>query len=525
MAHLEGDRSGRRKELHRLSRRTHLLRAALVGVAAGLFGVLYQVGVGAVEGFSRQFAQSARESWLGGVGVVVAAAGVGAVSTHLVGTFVPEAGGSGIPHIKAALLHLRRIRAVPILIAKLLGGFAALSTGMSLGREGPTVQMGSCAGKIVGDLTKAPRRGRDSLIASGGGAGLAAAFNAPLAGFLFVMEELKRDMSALTYGAALIASVCAVFVTRLLIGQHASFNLRSPGVPPLSELPVIAILGLVAGLGGVLFNKSLMAGLVVRDRLRLPRWLWGGLAGGAAMAALLRLPSIAGGGHELASHLLSGSFRPEHVVLSLSLLFLGKLVLTSASYSTGLPGGIFAPILAIGAVLGFGFGVVAHAVSPALRFSPEGYATVGMAALLAGSVRAPLTGVVLIVEMTGEYSLLYALLISAFVADVVADFAKDMPIYEALMERDLHLSGAEAHPDDEPILIEFMIEPNSAMDGRRVKNLRLPAGAILFTLERGSRHIVPGGSTVLQAGDTVSVLVEGDKPELSSSIHDAARAP
>jgi len=144
---------------------------------------------------------------------------------------------------------------------------------------------------------------------------------------------------------------------------------------------------------------------------------------------------------------------------------------------------------------------------------------------LATSVRAPLTGVVLIVEMTGEYSLLYSLLVGAFVADLVAGALRDQPIYEALMERDLKLSGAQVSPDEEPILVEVLVEPRSTMDGRRVKDLHLPPGAILATLERGSRHVVPGGSTVLRAGDMVTMMIEGDKPDLSLFVHEASKSP
>jgi NhaP-type Na+/H+ and K+/H+ antiporter len=148
-----------------------------------------------------------------------------------------------------------------------------------------------------------------------------------------------------------------------------------------------------------------------------------------------------------------------------------------------------------------------------------------MAGMLAGSVRAPLTGVVLIVEMTAEYGLLYALLVTSFVAYLTAEIMKDMPIYERLMERDLRMSGAEVHPEEEPILLEVLVEPDSMMAGKRIKHLGLPAGAIVATLERGSRHIVPGGSTMVAAGDMITVMIEGHRPELSQWIHEAARAP
>lgn len=526
VTHRNGDRHAKRHRLYQEDRRILLLKAGLVGVVAGLLGVIYQLAVQQTQVLSTAAAALANsESITGRIALVAAGSGIGSAAAWAIGKWAPESGGSGIPHVKAALLHLRVIRAVPLLVAKFLGGLAALLVGMSFGREGPTVQMGSSAGKLVGDLTKVPVRNRDSLVAAGAGAGLAAAFNAPLAGFLFVMEELKREMSALTYGAALIASVCAVAVTRYLLGQQPSFHLSSPGSPPLAELPAIALLGLVAGLAGVLFNKSLLAALEIRTRCSVPKWVYGAVVGAIASSALLFFPQVTGGGHQLAQKLLSGTFRPEHVLLTVALLFLAKLFMTASSYGTGLPGGIFAPILVLGSVLGFGFGMAVHQIWPGVQFSPEGFATVGMAALLAGSVRAPLTGVVLIVEMTAEYNLLYALLICAFVADLVAEAVKDKPIYEALMERDLRLSGSELHEDAEPLILEFLIEPNSLLDGRRIKSLKFPPGLVFATLERGSSRIVPSGNTVLRAGDSVSVLIEGDKPDLSLMLHESAKAP
>jgi CIC family chloride channel protein len=525
-AALRGERLKRREELFREERHLLLLRAAVVGLAAGILAVAYEVAVQRAEWVAALASRTATHSgFFGPPTLILCTAGLGALAAYVVSVKAPEAGGSGIPHIKAALLQLRVVRPIPIIIAKFFGGLAALLTGMSFGREGPTVQMGACVGRLIGDWFKVSRRARSSLLAAGAGAGLAAAFNAPLAGFLFVMEELRREMSAITYGSALVASVCAVGVTRYLVGLRPDFLLPNPGIPPLSILPVIAVLGLLCGLGGVLFNKALLAGLKLRSKLKAPAWVVGAIAGTCAGLALMKFPSITGGGHSFTEQLLSGVFSTPHLLLILCCIFFGRLFLTSLSYSTGLPGGIFAPMLVLGAVLGFIFGMAAHAIAPNIGFSNAGFATIGMAALLASSVRSPLTGVVLIVEMTNEYGLLYSLLIAAFSASLLADALRDGPIYDVLMERDLHLSGAEIHPSEEPLLIDVLIEPESRMDRVRVKNLKLPVGAILTTVERESRKIIPGGSTMLQAGDMVTILVEGDKPELSLQIHEAAKGP
>src|SRR5579862_6260828 len=405
------DRERRRHLLHGVSRRVILLYSAAVGILAGILAVAFQKSVEAAERLSILVGQTVGHSTLLIAGFAGASAVIAGIASYLVGRFAPEAGGSGIPHIKAALLHLRIIRPIRIIVAKFLGGLAALAVGMSLGREGPTVQMGASVGKLMGVLLKAPKRSRGALVSAGAGAGLAAAFNAPLAGFIFVMEELKREMSALTYGSALIASVCSVGVTRYLEGEHPSFNLPSPGVPPLSVLPYAAILGVVAGVGGVLFNRALMVALDIRQRLKVPRSVYGAVVGFASALVIVYFPYISGGGHGVAETLLSGRFAVQPLVLTLFLIFAGKLVFTAGSYGTGLPGGIFAPILVMGAFLGYAFGVLGHEILPALQFSAVGFATLGMAGVLASSVRAPLTGVVLIVEMTAEYGLLYSLLV------------------------------------------------------------------------------------------------------------------
>ncbi len=514
----------KREQLHREERHLHLVRAGIVGLIAGLVAVAYQYAVNRAEQLASFTSQAAhRGGLLFEILLVACTSLIGATAAFLIGRYAPESGGSGIPHIKAALIHLRIIRPIHLIVAKFFGGLAAIFAGMSFGREGPTVQMGASIGKLAGDLMKVSRRGRTSLIAAGAGAGLAAAFNAPLAGFLFVMEELRREMSALTYGSALAASVCAVGITRFLSGLSPSFSLPNPGPAPLSILPLVAILGVTCGFAGVIFNKTLMAGLELRRIYKVKRWVYGGVVGICSGVALLYFPQITGGGHNLAENLLLG--RLQAGILFLILIYLGKLLLTSASYGTGLPGGIFAPILVLGSLLGYIFGICAHAADPRIPFSNAGFALLGMSALLAGSVRAPLTGVVLIVEMTGEYGLLYSLLVAAFASSLMAEALRDTPIYDALMERDLHMSGAEVHPSAEPLLIEVLIEPQSLMDGVQVKNLRLPPGAILTTIDREARQIVPGGGTVLHAGDMVTILVEGDKAELSLEIHERAKGP
>jgi CIC family chloride channel protein len=450
---------------------------------------------------------------------------LGSLAGWLTERLCPEAGGSGIPHVKAVLMNLRRIRPLRLIPVKISGGLLALAAGMSLGREGPTIQIGAAVGKLVARLTRAPRRSHNTLIAAGAGAGLAAAFNAPLAGFIFVMEELKREMSPLTYGAALISSVCAVAVSRLTFGQGASFVLSNPSPVPLRGLPIVILLGILAALFGVAFNVLTLELINLRERVHLRRWQAGALVGFVASLCLYFMPDITGVGHELTNRLLSGEFVKASLGL-LAVLLVAKLVLTSGSFATGVPGGIFAPILVMGSLFGYLGGSLVAQFFPELGISPQVFATIGMASVLAASVRAPLTGVVLIVEMTQQYSLLYALLLGAFVSYLAADFLRNQPIYEALLERDLHRTGDFAILPDAAAPFDLTIEPDSFMDGRLVRDLRLPPNSLIVTLERDDGVIVPNGDTKLRYGDRVTILLGGEPPESAVlELHEKARAP
>lgn len=516
-----------RRKLHQAQRRYILLAAALVGILSGLVAVGFRVAVSGVENLGQNLARFLNGLGPGGVFLLVACGVLsGALAGFVTERFAPEAGGSGIPHVKAVLMNMRSLRPLTLIPVKIGAGLLALFPGMSLGREGPTIQIGAAISQVVARFGKTPRRSYPTLIAAGAGAGLAAAFNAPLAGFIFVMEELKREMSPLTYGAALVSSVAAVAVARMQLGQGASFHLANPAPVPLRALPFVAVLGVVAAFAAMIFNKLTLSLIALREKHRLSRWVAGAAIGALAAVLLIYLPEVTGGGHGTAETILSGGMDFRYSLGFVALLAMAKLLLTSSSFATGVPGGIFAPILVIGALVGYLVGSLGSIWFPELGISPHVFATIGMAALLAGSVRAPLTGVVLIVEMTQQYSLLYALLFGAFISYIVADLARDTPIYEALLERDLHKTGELGSLPEATVPLDLMVEPDSYMDGRRIKDLGLPQGALVVTIERDGGFIVPNGSTKLRYGDHVTVVLGGKQSEEASlRLHDSARAP
>ena len=275
-----------------------------------------------------------------------------------------------------------------------------------------------------------------SLIAAGAGAGLSAIFNAPLAGVVFVLEELQGNFTSLVFFAALIASMTADVLSRGLMGQHPVFHVTVTAIPDLTSLPLFLALGILAGVLGVLFNRALLAtqrlGDTQNPRLLASKWIsWGVIIGLTGWW----MPEICGGGQPLVERILSGR---EYIDLwTLALLFGLRFLLTMGSYGTGAAGGIFAPLLVLGALLGLGIGELGREWFPLVAPEPLTVAVAGMAAYFTAIVRAPLTGIVLIVEMTGNYSLILPLFTACFSAYVIAEWWPDVPIYEALLERDL----------------------------------------------------------------------------------------
>jgi CIC family chloride channel protein len=490
----------------RQERRRRLVpRAALVGVLAGLTAAAFRHALEAADRLRNgllQVAHSMPPPW--GLALVVAACATAAgAALWLVRRFAPETSGSGIPHLKAVLSRLRGLQWRRVLLVKFASGTLGIGSGLALGREGPTVQMGGAIGQMVSGWLSANPRERHALIAAGAGAGLAAAFNAPLAGVIFVLEELRRDFAPGALTAAFTASVTADVVVRLLSGQTPVFHVPSPPVPPLASLPLFLVLGLLCGVLGVLFNRALLGSLRLFERTaRWPLGLPAALVGAAIGVVGWWLPETLGGGGPLVQDTLAGRMTLAAVAGLLALRF----AMTMFSYGSGTAGGIFAPLLVIGAQTGLLVGLAGRVAFPMVAGYHTAFAVVGMAALFTAIVRAPLTGIVLILEMTASYPLMLPLIAACFVAYALADLLRDQPIYESLLERDM-LRGQVESARGEPVMIELLIEGGSPFDGRPVPGLGLPPGTLLVTIQRGSHEEIPSRDTVLLAGDRITAVV------------------
>lgn len=423
------------------------LLAVLVGIVVGLLGSAFFFCIG--HGYAllltitRPGAMGLVPGWAIGAVIGAALVGLSVVLTH---RFAPETTGSGIQEIEGTLSGLRPpLRWRRIIPVKFTCGVLAMAAGMILGREGPTIHMGGAVGAAVAALSKADDYDGKALVAAASGAGLAVAFNAPLGGILFVVEEL-RDKFSITpivlngvIVASLAASITGIFILdpgRLLpITVYHAIRWHDLAL----AVPLAAILGLYAAL----FNASIPwaqdALRVVAERIgRLPIAL---LIGGTIGALAGLLPEATGGGEALTLHFLT---HPPAMLLLFFLLVL-RTLLFPLCYAAGTPGGIFAPQLAAGTLLGLLYGEAVAVLFPGLITEPAMFAVAAMAGLLAATVGAPLTGAVLIAEMTGNYLLLPMMLVCSAVASVVAGSLGSRPIYDILLERTLR-SASPAMP-------------------------------------------------------------------------------
>ena len=408
------------------------LLSIIVGSLAGLVGAIFRLGLQRADEIRTSFIERAH-SW-GGGGLVLILSGTAlatGIAAWMVRRFAPESSGSGIPHVERQLKVGWSGNPAAIFVVKFVGGLIAIGSGLALGREGPTVQMGSGIGQLIG---KAYRRNQNEcrvLVAAGAGAGLATAFNAPIAGAIFVLEELVGGFDIPVTIATLGSSAGAIAVSRVFLGHAPDFHVTSLGYPGFGTVPVHLVLGTVMGLLGVAYNRALLGALALTARLSQIRVEWRAAVIGAMVGLLGWFgPSLVGGGDHITQEALNGNV----LFGSLGGAFLIRFLLWPVSYAALTPGGLFAPMLTIGSQSGLLFATLWCRWFPHNSSLPQEFAIVGMAAFFASVVRAPITGIILVIELTGSFSLLLPMLGATFAAVTIATILKDPPIYESLRE-------------------------------------------------------------------------------------------
>jgi len=409
----------------------------LIGLIVGLLGAAFRLFLSYIEGLRLQLFSEASihdfSTWLIPIALVVVGGGV---ALFLVKRFAPEASGSGVHEIEGALDELRPLHWKRVIPVKFIASLFSLGGGFLLGREGPTIQLGANIGKMVRDVFKQDKNKDNALISAGAAAGLASAFNAPFSGIIFVMEEMHGHFkySFFSLAAIMLASSTADLVVRLLVGGSVVIKMTIFHMPPLSLMWMFILLGALFSVIGLGFNKLLIFALDFFGKLSVNMTIIAVLIVGLIIAVIgIVAPEMIGGGYQTIGMALEHSFTMQFLVI----LFVGRMLLTIFSYGLGLPGGIFAPLLALGVVMGMLFGGIMQHYFPGQIEHSGVFAVAGMAAIFAATVRAPLTGIILAVEMTSNFELLLPLIITVVTSSLLTTQMGNQPIYTILLERTL----------------------------------------------------------------------------------------
>ena len=480
----------------------------LVGAAAGIVVMLYRIALT----YAGQWMNAALD-WMRGdmlrTALWFAALLVMALIVSRLVKWEPMISGSGIPQVEGEILGKLTQKWKKVLPAKFCGGFLCLLGGLSLGREGPSIQLGAMSGQGISRLLDRGKTEERHLMTCGASAGLAAAFHAPLAGMMFALEEIHKGFSVSILVSVMTSSVTADYICSHIMGLDPVFQFRLEHVLPQNYYWMLLVLGAILGVLGALYNKVM---LLAQDLYKKPKFLneTGRLiiAFMAAGVMGILMPSVLGSGGDLIVDLTGG----ELLLGAAALTFVVKFLFSAVSFGSGAPGGIFFPLLVLGALIG---GIFAMACVELFGLDPvyiNNFVLLAMAGYFTAIVRAPITGIILLFEMSGTVSQMLSLAVVSVAAYITATLLKSEPIYESLLERILQgQGGAEkkgAFSGGQKVLSEFVIMGGSALEGRKVMEIDWPKNCLLVAVEREGKEMIPRGKTQLQAGDRLTVMTD-----------------
>ncbi|WP_460344425.1 chloride channel protein [Actinoallomurus acanthiterrae] len=504
--------------------------ALVVGAGAGLGAIVFRW---LIQTFTHLFSGHADYSaaghavnphvpWLGPWFLLAAPVVGGLLYGPLVQRFAREARGHGVPEVMLAVAHRGGRIPAQVAVVKSLASALCIGSGGSVGREGPIVQIGSALGSSIGQVMRLTEARLRVLVACGAAGGIAATFNAPLAGVFFAMELILRDFTAESFGAVVLASVTASVVGRSALGNAAFLQLPAFHVRHPAEYLLYALLGVAAGAVGVGFTRILY---LIEDACdwawRGPEWLRPAVGGVLLGGLLLVLPQMYGVGYPVLENAIGG----RYLVGFLLLLLVGKMVATSLTIGIGGSGGVFAPSLFMGAMFGTAFGLIAHQLVPGLAGPAGAYGLVGMGAVFAGAARAPITAVIIMFELTGEYSIILPLMLAIVVATLISRLLSGDTIYTLkLRRRGIDLDD---HGDVNPLAVRPVADIMEPVPSPITHTTPLPEAARRLALSDHGILPVTGPDGTYRGTVTARAAAEAltDSDQAPQTIGDLAELP
>lgn len=485
-----------------------VLESVLVGAVAGLIVSIYRLTLKYINIYTTLAYDFMRIHWLYIILGLAILMGIG----YIVGYMVKKdsmISGSGIPQIEGILTgYFKSTSPLKILINKFIGGVLAIGAGLSLGIEGPSIQLGASFGNLFGNITKRLKLEKRFLISSGAGAGLAAAFNAPFAGVMFVLEEVHKKFTPILFVSAIAASVTSDLVTWAFFGGKPILDATGLIAMPFKYYLFLIVLGILVGFAGAFYNYILLKTIALYGKIKVSLPIRMMIPFAFAMFFGLFLPEVLGGGNELINQILV-----DGVILKFAIILLiGKFVFSMISFASGTPGGILFPLLTLGALIGVIFGECSVQFLGVDGTYLINFILLAMAGMFASIVRAPITGLVLVCEMSGSFTEFGPIVLVCGISYLVAELLKIDPVYEALFKIRLKSQNGKLKEESSgEIMVAYTVAMGSLIAGKKLKEINLPENALVVSIEREGDTIIPNGNTVIMAGDCINALVNEDK--------------
>lgn len=423
----------------------------------------------------------------------------------------PNISGSGIPQVEGSIGRKIQTNWLTVLVYKYLGGIVSMAAGLSIGREGPSVQMGAAIGEGYSNYRNKLDYEHKYLLTSGASAGLAAAFNAPLSGVMFALEEVHKNFSPIVLLSAMVSAMTADTLAKFVLGFKPALHFSRLHIMPIKYYWTLIILGIILGLLSYVFNKGVVKSkklykkmpIKMEFKIMIP-FLLSALIG-------IYMPILLGGGHSL---IMSPQLLKIGLI-SLIILLVMKMLLTFIAFGSGVPGGIFFPLLAIGALIGTIVGFICVSYFNIPNRYLINLTILAMAGYFAATVKAPITGIILIFEMTGSFGQLLPLSIVVFISLMVSEIIGVEPVYEMLLENILENDEVKkVNKSDKKTLLNISVCLGSDVEGKLVSEVDWPEDMLIVSIQRGNKEILPRGRTMIIEGDMISVVVNKDESAL-----------
>lgn len=492
------------------------IQGIMVGIFAGLMVCLYRFLLYGSEHVLRSYLSIIHGNILYIILFFIALIIMGFLVDFLTKWEVDSA-GSGIPQVYAEVKGHMEANWAKVLFSKIVSGVLTALGGLSLGPEGPSVQIGGMAGKGIARLFKGSKTDELRLILVGSAVGITAAFNAPLAGVLFVLEEINHGFDKTLVFIALLSAIVSDFISKVIFGQSTVLTFPIHNIP-LVNYWLLIILGVIIGLLGYVYNRGMVKSSDFVNGLKIPSWLKFVLVFVVSGVVALIIPEISDGGHFMMDML--DIAMPSLGVLLLLLVL--KYLFSMFSFSSGAPGGIFLPILVLGAYIGAIFGSI---IVPVFGLENElvyKFVVISMAGFFAATIRSPITGVVLIAEMCGSTESLIAMIIVSLIAYVVPTLLGNEPIYESLYDRLLLKKNREfVKKPSKHVLSEYLVPLDCNYINFKIKDIPFPKNAIVVSVIRNGKYVIPTEDFNIKYGDQIHILADvNDYPFIREEIEE-----